>query len=742
MVSYINSTGHTYQRRITSRLNLSGLLLQAMLVALLLAAATVVRGAGNLDRTFGTKGKAVTPIGTGHDKGFDVVVQPDGKLVVAGVSSATASANFNTTLARYNADGTLDQTFGLGGKAIVDLSLFGEGASAVALQSDGKIVVVGYISNGTDANFVVTRFNADGTLDTTFGANGSANTPIGAAGVTEVANDVAIQTVNGEEKIVAVGSTNVTGGSDYAVVRYNANGTLDETFDTDGIVVTSIFSSLDNAQGVTIEPISNKIVVAGSSRFDAGGGSFNDDISVVRYNTNGMLDTTFDTDGKVTTNISAIDAARDVVIQQIDNQIKIVVGGISTRNSFLDFTLVRYNANGAVDTTFGTNGRAITAIANHEDQIHALALQPDNKIVAAGFTRTGTNGVNEDFALARYNANGSLDTSFGSCGKIITPIAGGNGVDLAWGVGLQQDGKVVVAGYTQTGVSTSLNEDFAVLRYLPNGSAASPASVDFDGDGKTDISVFRPSTGYWYQNCSCATPKNVQFGSADDKLVAADYDGDGKTDVAVFRNGVWYISNSLNSTVSVQQFGTADDLPVTGDFDNDGHADLAVFRPSNGHWYVSQSSNGELLVVELGAEGDVPVPADFNDDGKTDFAVFRPSNGTWYTSPDPASNYGAVQFGQAGDVPVTGDYDGDGKADLAVFRPADGTWYLLQTTAGYRFVQFGLSTDVPVTGDYDGDGKNDVAVFRNGTWHILQSSTGTLRSAQWGAAGDVPVPVR
>jgi uncharacterized delta-60 repeat protein len=702
--------------------------------ALMLAGAIATLAIGNLDRTFGTDGKTVTPIGTGSDKGYAMALQPDGKTVVAG--AAFTGTFFHTALARYKTDGTLDETFGTDGKVVINISTANDVANAVAVQSDGKILVAGYAAVGTVSDFAVSRLNSDGTIDTTFGANGTSLTSI--TPTTDTATGIALQTINGEERIVVAGYAG-SGNADFAVVRYNPNGTPDNTFGTNGIVTTSIASSNDLAFDVAIDPLgTNKIILAGYSRFDLGGGSFNDDIAVVRYNADGTLDTSFDTDGKLTTNISATDEARAVDFQLINGQLKIVVGGISTRAGANDFTLVRYNNDGTIDTTFGTNGKVVTAIGSYEDQILDIAVEGDNKIVAAGLARTGTNGVNTDFALARYNVNGSLDTSFGSCGKIVTALANGNGTDTFYGVAVQPDGKVIAAGHTVTGVSSSNNDDFAVLRYMSNGVAASPTSIDFDGDGKSDIAVFRPANATWYQNCSCAGGKSVQFGATGDKLVPADYDGDGKSDVAVFRGGAWYVTYSAGGNVYAQQFGLSDDIPVTGDFDNDGRADLAVFRPSNGYWYVSNSSNGELQAVQLGAAGDVPVAADYNGDGRTEFAVFRPSNGTWYTSPDAATNYGAQQFGQAGDVPVQGDYDGDGRADLGVFRPADGTWYLLQSTNGLRAVQFGLSTDTPVAGDFDGDGRNDPAVFRGGMWYI-QQSTGGMRSIQYGAAGDVPV---
>ncbi len=735
MFSYSHTAHHTGRKQMVSKL-FSRLL---TITALLGAATATSFAAGNLDRTFGTNGKAVTPIGNASDKGSAVAVQPDGKIVVAG-SSFNSGSEFDTAVARYNADGTPDQTFGTGGKKIVNLSSSGEAINALALQADGKIVLAGHISTGSESNFLVVRFNSDGSLNTSFDGDGWANTPVGATGAPDTAWAVTIQNVDGEERIVVAGSTG--NNSDFAAVRYKSDGSLDTSFDTDGIVITSIQSLTDSAYDVAIQRIGgeDKIVLAGVSRFDAGGGSFNDDFAVARYNTNGTLNTSFSTDGKLTTNISAVDVGRAIVIQNIDNLSKIVVGGISKRpwpNN--DFTLVRYNENGSVDTTFGTNGRAFAPIANHDDQILAMVLQPDNKIIAAGFAGTGPTGTNQDFALARFNANGTLDTSFGSCGKIITAVAPATNQDIAMGVALQPDGKVVAAGYTTTSMSPVWNDDFAVVRYTPDGRAATPASIDFDADGKSDIAVYRQ--GNWYQNCSCAGLKSVPFGLSTDKIVPADYDGDGKTDVAVYRQGIWYILNSQTSTITGLQWGLAEDLPVVGDFDNDSKADIAVFRPANGYWYVLNSSNGETQSVNLGLEGDIPVPADYDGDSRTDFAVFRPSTGIWYTSPDPEINYGAVEFGQQGDVPVQGDYDGDGKADIAVFRPVDGAWYLKQSSAGFRTVQFGLATDIPVIGDYDGDSKNDIAVFRGGAWYI-QQSTGGMRSVNFGTAGDIPVSVR
>ncbi|HEY0546495.1 MAG TPA: FG-GAP-like repeat-containing protein [Pyrinomonadaceae bacterium] len=264
-------------------------------------------------------------------------------------------------------------------------------------------------------------------------------------------------------------------------------------------------------------------------------------------------------------------------------------------------------------------------------------------------------------------------------------------------------------------------------------------AADFDGDNKADLSVFRPSSAIWYRiNSSDSTAVTTPFGLGSDDLAPGDYDGDGKTDVAVFRNGDWYVLQSTNGTIYFIHFGTNGDTAAPADYDGDGKTDFSVFRQSTGQWFVLRSSDFTMVTQVFGANGDLAVPGDYNGDGKADMAVFRPSTGTWYTSTDPEINYGAVQFGLNGDQPVQSDYDGDGRTDIAVFR--NGTWYILASTDGFRQVQFGLGADVPAPADYDGDFKSDIAVFRNGTWYIQNSSDGSLRTAQFGTSGDVPVP--
>ncbi len=271
------------------------------------------------------------------------------------------------------------------------------------------------------------------------------------------------------------------------------------------------------------------------------------------------------------------------------------------------------------------------------------------------------------------------------------------------------------------------------------------SSSDFDGDFKTDTSVFRPSTGVWYAlNSSNSSVKIQQFGLDGDQPVPEDYDGDNISDVAVYRpsTNVWYVYNSSNNTVDVVPFGAPNDIPAQGNFDGDAKADFAVFRPSTGTWWIRRTTNpNNFLAVQFGSSGDVPTAADYDADGKYDVAVFRPSNGVWYRLNSSNSQFVAFAFGLADDIPTPGDFDGDGKADQGVFRPSTGIWYLQRSTSGFLATSWGVNNDVPTVGDYDGDGRDDIAVFRpsTGVWYASQSTSGTL-IRQFGLTGDLAAP--
>jgi photosystem II stability/assembly factor-like uncharacterized protein len=268
----------------------------------------------------------------------------------------------------------------------------------------------------------------------------------------------------------------------------------------------------------------------------------------------------------------------------------------------------------------------------------------------------------------------------------------------------------------------------------------SPGKVvaDFDGDGKTDFSVFRPDGGNWYIiNSGNSAFRGEAFGANGDIITPGDYDGDLKADLAVFRGGNWYINGSQTGFRGLQ-FGIATDKPVAADYDGDGKTDVAVFRA--GAWYISNSSNGEFRGVNWGFATDLPVPGDYDADGKADIAVFRPTDSNWYVQKSSDGGFIAYQFGAPGDKPVQGDYDADGKDDFAVFRPTNGSWYVQQSTAGFRGFGWGIATDIPVPGDYDGDGKYDFAVYRGGDWYISLNANGQFRATNFGLNTDVPAP--
>ncbi|MBS1795757.1 MAG: VCBS repeat-containing protein [Acidobacteria bacterium] len=696
----------------------------AGVIGLILLAASVSPAArGNLDRTFGGQGKSIPRV-AGTEKAFDAVVQTDGKIVVVG-GAAPANSSFDILVERFNADGTFDAAFGDGGRAVLNLSPRSEVAYAVALQSDGKILVAGYYQQATNyTDFVVVRLLPNGQPDPSFGQEG---VQLVAPTVTsDIAVAIAVQNVNGVEKIVVGGNTG-TANTQFCAVRLNPDGALDTAFGNAGMQTVSVGGITDSLQDLTIDS-QGRIVEAGFSRFDFGGGSYRDDFAVVRLTADGALDPTFSGDGKVVTQMAGQSQPRSVAMQTVNGVEKIVVGGFTRFGATDDFSLLRYNADGAVDTTFGTNGKVYTDFSAGDDQLQKLLVQSNGKITAVGLMRYG---ANQNFAQARYEPNGALDKTFGACGRIVTDL--GSTTDIAYGAAIQPDGRVIAVGEA-AGATTGA--DFAVVRYTIGGQAG-PIGADFDGDGKDDVSVYRPSTGVWYANCSCQGFRAVQFGLPADVPVAADYDGDGRTDQAVYRSGMWYILRSSDGGASVVGFGLAGDVPTVGDYDGDEKADISVWRPSTGVWYVLRSSDFQYTAKAFGQAGDKPVPADYDGDGKTDLAVYR--NGEWWIDQSSSATGGLVfqPFGIAGDTALAGDFDGDGKADLNLFRDSEGNWYQQSATA-IRITHFGATGDKPAPGDYDGDGKTDLAVYRGGAWYILNSSTSAYNVVNFGLAADLP----
>jgi uncharacterized delta-60 repeat protein len=382
-------------------------------------------------------GIVITPVSTVDNEANAMAIQKDGKIVVAGYS------NTDFAVVRYNTDGTLDPAFGTGGIVKTSLRCGDEHTSAIAIQPDGKIVIAGSTNNGTANDFAVIRYNENGTLDHAFGKNGIVTTSIHAGD--DNASGVAIQK---DGKIIVAGSSNNGSDFDFALIRYNSNGTLDPAFGKGGIVSIDIRNGDDQVSAVAIQA-DGKIVVAGYS---------NTDFALARFRENGTLDAAFGTGGKVITSIRSGEDEASAISIQPDG--KIVVAGSSNNGLNFDFAIVRYNANGRLDPTFGKGGMVTTAIRDGDDKAAAVAIQADRKIVVAG---SSNNGLNFDFALVRYNPNGTLDPAFGEGGIVMTDIRSGD--DHANAIAIQADGKIVTAGNSNNGS----NNDFAVIRYTTAG---------------------------------------------------------------------------------------------------------------------------------------------------------------------------------------------------------------------------------------------------------------------------------
>nr|WP_290129339.1 calcium-binding protein [Streptomyces chartreusis] len=431
---------------------------------------------GDLDPTFDGDGRVVTDFG-GYDESRGMALQPDGKIVTVGLVQPYESGEVDFALARYNPNGALDSGFGTGGKVITDVRGSEDYANGVAVQADGKIVVVGRTSDPETLNpeFTVVRYNPDGTLDTGFGTGGAVVTEFGTGGPSE-AFSVKVQADGG---IVAVGSS----GAAFALARYNSDGSLDTGFDGDGRVTTTFAGGGATAFDVALQS-DGKIVAAGRAGYNYPANA--SDFALARYNGDGSLDTGFDADGRVTTAFADADVIGGVALQSDG---KIVVSGFSD----FDFALARYNPTGTLDSGFSGDGKVTTDFGSGTlDRGSDLALQSDGKIVVAGMSQA-------EFAVARYNPDGNLDSGFGTGGKVTTDVANGF-FDTAGAVALQPDGKIVASGNT--------GDDRGLVRYQVAGTPPPPPGVDLSvrKTGPTTVSIGdRPTYSVTVTNNSTTT---------------------------------------------------------------------------------------------------------------------------------------------------------------------------------------------------------------------------------------------
>ncbi|MDQ3800565.1 MAG: FG-GAP-like repeat-containing protein, partial [Acidobacteriota bacterium] len=635
-------------------------------------------------------------------------------------------------IARFNPDGTLDTTFNSTGIVTRGFAQNEDSISNVALQPDGKILACGTSSNNSATATVVGRYNADGSVDASFGPYGEGfldRYDNGALSVKVL--------VKPDGKFLLAGSF-VFGlpPRRLVVLQYNNNGTLDTTFANQGVAIVNY--PLNEFLYDASLAANGKIVLLASTSFNAPGSSYSDHaIHVVRLNADSSLDTTFGAGGRtILNNSSPLFGGSAYLPGGWEAPAKLLVrenGDIFVLGTSLQPVISRRNASGILGRAerkylliifrLNPDGRvagknftrvtpanqAVSAYRNFEHfQPNGILAQPDGKILVYGtvdffnFQVPSSGSPDPAIFLARYSSISTLNDT-------------NNFYDYNF------DGRTEFAVYRPNGSGPGL----WLFLYSHSGGAPDyffdsreygapgdiPAPGDYDGDNNQDLAVFRPSTGEWItrkvylNNCapmSCV--ETVQFGASGDIPAPGDFDGDGKSDRVVFRpsGGDWYILFSSTGSYTGFHFGQNGDKPVTGDYDGDGKSDAAVIRRQDGKifWYISQSSDNGFVAIQFGNDEDKAVVADYNGDGKTEIAVWRPSNGTFYVLAN-YTDFSYFQLGSSGDIPEPADFDGDRKADFAVYTPSTGLHSIVKSYNGMPGgTQFGLPTDIPIASAY------------------------------------------
>ncbi len=450
-------------------------LITLVLFVALLATPAQAAPAGELDPTFTLDGRVITSVGNSIDQANAVAVQPDGRIVAGGgtlsAECGVSGCDTHWALLRYQSNGFLDPNFG-GGDGIVTTDMGSGSIYDIAIQGDGKIVAVGDGFEGVENDFVVARYLANGTPDSNFGSGGIVRTDFG---LHDAASAVAI---NPDGTIVVAGSQGLAApafNSTFALARYLTTGLPDTTFDGDGKAVTIIGTETSFANDVALQ--GGKPVAVGASR-DAGGDMI---FTTVRYTTGGLPDTTFDGDGIALKGFgTGPDTATSVLI---DPAGKIVVAGSAVIGTEFDFAAVRYLSTGPPDTTFDIDGFRTVDITG-DDVAQGLVRQADGALVLGGVTGSGES---TDFALVRLTSAGALDPSWGGNGRVTTDFL--ESADSAAAIALQPDGKLVAAGAVFDPFIAET--DVALARYLTVGTGDTTVPVSRISRPKNGLSYYQ-----------------------------------------------------------------------------------------------------------------------------------------------------------------------------------------------------------------------------------------------------------
>lgn len=414
------------------------------LLLFLISIAGTYGQSGILDTSFGNNGIVTTVISGTYNLGHTSVVQADGKIIVAG--EAGESSTYKVAVVRYNTDGTLDGSFANSGTLIVQVGSARSYARNIAIQPDGKIVIGAYTYDDIASDFALVRLNADGTLDSSFGTNGITIVDNGSHEVVDA------MTILNDGKILLAGNNY----DNFLAARFNTDGSLDTSFGTNGWTTTIFDSSYGQVKDATSQN-DGKILLSGFAS-DISTGRHK--IAVARFNTDGTIDSTFGTSGQVSFNIGSFDDYGAGVAVQTDG--KIMIGGytiLDSNFSKYDFAAVRLNSDGTFDDSYGTNGIVVTSVIdNGRNYAEQMLIQPDNKTVLMGFVGVGSN--DDDMGMVRFDIDGNLDATFGTGGKVTTDVNGR--YDYGKAIAIQPDHKIILTGYSYTSAGVA---EIVVARY-------------------------------------------------------------------------------------------------------------------------------------------------------------------------------------------------------------------------------------------------------------------------------------